>query len=303
MVAAHQGDFAAARAAWGQALGLFREIGDRRSEGAALQNLGSAAASQGNYGESRAMLEQALRCCRETDDRYGESSVLGELGNIARAQGDYGHARDYLTQALHLHSSIGDRERTGWALAYLGLLCHATGEDAAALDYSRQALRIAQELGARRLQARAHTQLGHNQWRAGRLDEAATAYWQALTIQRGLGAHNLAMEPLAGLAKVALDCTDFDQARAYIDEILAYLALITLDGAEEPLRVYLTCYQVLYALHDPRAETLLAKAHRVLHEQADRIDDPALRRSFLEDVSIHRALESAWAAHSCTDEL
>jgi hypothetical protein len=41
---------------------------------------------------------------------------------------------------------------------------------------------------------------------------------------------------------------------------------------------------------------MLDKAHRVLHEQARRIGDARLQRSFLEDVPIHRVLEAAWTA-------
>jgi class 3 adenylate cyclase/tetratricopeptide (TPR) repeat protein len=300
-VAARQGDYSGARATWEQALSLSRKSGDRRSEGEALDNLAAAAVSRGAYQEARVLFEQALECCREIDDRYGESRILGELGNSARAQGDYVNAQDFLTQALNLHSAMGERERAGWVLTYLSMLFSSRGNTAAALDYSLQALRVAQDVGSQHLEARASTQIGHHHWRAGLLDEAASSYWEALTLHRKLGAHNLAMEPMAGMARVALDRERLDQARLYTEEILTYLALITLDGAEEPLRVYLTCYEVLEAMGDARAAIWLARAHTLLHNQAAQIDDLDRRSAFLEGVPTHQAIEAAWGSRGAIE--
>ena len=71
-----------------------------------------------------------------------------------------------------------------------------------------------------------------------------------------------------------------------------------LEGAIEPLRVYLTCYNVLHAIDDPRAEQVLDAGYRLLQERVEAIDDPAMRRSYLENVPYHRQLVSAWEATS-----
>jgi hypothetical protein len=53
-------------------------------------------------------------------------------------------------------------------------------------------------------------------------------------------------------------------------------------------------------VRDPRALEILRTAHAQLQEQAARIDDPALQRSFLENVGVHcelaRELELAQGA-------
>lgn len=59
--------------------------------------------------------------------------------------------------------------------------------------------------------------------------------------------------------------------------------------------MYLTCWQVFYAASDPRAEAVLRQASTLLAEQAARIDDPQLRRSFLEHVAAHRQILTATA--------
>ena len=73
------------------------------------------------------------------------------------------------------------------------------------------------------------------------------------------------------------------------------LAVENREYYEEPLRIDLTCYQVLRAANDPRAAHVLATAHATLQAQAAKITDMAMRRSFLENVPYHREIVAAWA--------
>jgi hypothetical protein len=68
----------------------------------------------------------------------------------------------------------------------------------------------------------------------------------------------------------------------------------TPDGTAEPFRVYLTCYRVLRAVGDLSASKTLGKAYHLLQEQATRISDEDLRRSFLENVAAHREIVEEW---------
>ena len=47
-------------------------------------------------------------------------------------------------------------------------------------------------------------------------------------------------------------------------------------GLDEPFYVYLVCYRVLDAAHDPRATAVLQTVYRLLQEYADHITDLAL---------------------------
>jgi hypothetical protein len=67
-----------------------------------------------------------------------------------------------------------------------------------------------------------------------------------------------------------------------------------LEGTLEPLRIYLTCYRVLSANGDGRAEEVLEAAYRLLQERAVTIEDQDLRRSYLENVAAHREIVAAW---------
>ena len=85
-------------------------------------------------------------------------------------------------------------------------------------------------------------------------------------------------------------------ARTCVEELLPYLAEDTaqsrrmLQGARDPSQIFLTAYRVLQRLNDPRADNLLRQGHAHLQACADRISDAALRRQFVENVPVHRAL-------------
>ena len=172
----------------------------------------------------------------------------------------------------------------------LSSLVHYLGDHQATREYSQQALSIAWEIGSRRTQGYALTSLGHALAGLGQLAEAGEFYQQALTLRHELGQHHLAMEDWAGLARISIAQGNSTQAQAYVEEILSYLQDHTLDGTEEPFQIYLTCYHVLNAHHDPRAQIVLKTAYHLLQEQAAKITSEEMRRSFLENVAAHREI-------------
>ena len=83
---------------------------------------------------------------------------------------------------------------------------------------------------------------------------------------------------------------DLTQALSHVEEILAHLETASLDGTLEPYRIYLTCYQVLSANQDPRADEILADAYNLILERAENIADESQRRLFLENVVVNREI-------------
>jgi tetratricopeptide (TPR) repeat protein len=289
-----QGDYVAAKAYCEESLRICRESDDRRGEAEAFNRLGNVSREQGDYSGAGTYFEQTLRVCREIGDRRREGMALGNLGVLFDEEGHYAEAREYFEQALRVFREIGDRVSECGTLANLGLLLHHVGDEEDARQYNQQALDVAREIGTRRWEAYALTNLGHALVGLERLSEAADVYEQGLAVRRELGQHNLAMEPLAGLARVSLARGDTGKAQAHVEEILLHLEDNTVEGADEPFRVFLTCYRVLHANQDPRAGAILEKAHGLLQEWAARIADDELRRSFLENVAAHREIVTIW---------
>lgn len=144
-------------------------------------------------------------------------------------------------------------------------------------------------------QANALVILGSVQVSLNRLEDAAAAFAQALAFYTELDQAHATVDARAGLAQVALAQDQLGLALAQVEAVLAVLADRPLGDLAEPFSAYLTCYRVLKANGDPRAAGVLETAQRLLHEYADTITDDTLRKSFLENVVVHRELLHAGA--------
>jgi tetratricopeptide (TPR) repeat protein len=322
-----------------QAVQIWREIGEPHAATKALHGLGRFHREHtGNFVRAKAYAQETLRLSLESGDRYGEAMGKFSIGFALYYQGDYSAADPYMRGAVQLLGEPGwlddcaccligvglnaialgnyamarahlqesrsmfreartdDLDDDGWAQSALALLYHQQDEDQTACDQARRALRIHRTFGHRYRQAFALVHLGHSLVGLGRLEEATDAYKQALDLRREMGHRHLVSEPLAGMARVALALDDPAAALVYVEEILSHLETRSVDGTDEPLRIYLTCYRVLRANGDPRADEVLETAHCLLQERAAKIEDEEVRRSFLENVAAHRELASEWHA-------
>jgi DNA-binding SARP family transcriptional activator/predicted ATPase len=289
-----QGSYANAHRYYEEALQLYRQSHDQRGEGMALNGMAILAADQGNFDIAIAHFEAALQIFRTIGYRWGESLVIGNIGLLLDKLGNYAQAMSYQNQALSIIREIGDRPGEGRLLGNLALLHHHLNDQPTALHYGRQALSILQDLGDRSKQAFVLTKLGHALVGLNQFTEAFAAYQQALELRRTLGERHLVSETLAGLARLALAQGNLPPAMAWVEEILCLLETHSLNDADEPLRIYWTCYQVLQADYHPRARTILETGYQQLQIQAARIRDEAMRRSFLNNVAVHRELAAAW---------
>jgi tetratricopeptide (TPR) repeat protein len=74
----------------------------------------------GDYPAAAQALEQALGIFRDIGDRGGEAETLNETGTLHRVTGDLGQARASHQQALELARAIASFRTEAHALAGLG---------------------------------------------------------------------------------------------------------------------------------------------------------------------------------------
>ncbi len=289
-------DNAAAAGYYEQARQIACEVGDRWEEGLLLNNLGICWLEQGEYGKALPAYEQALRIRRDVGDRNGMATTLGNLGEIMRLLGDLERAEGYYEESLQVAQDISYRVGICWVWIYRSLAQHLRGNNRESARQAEEAMDLARQMENQHLQARALVNLGHARAAMGEVDEACDCYRRAQALHRESGEQGHALDALAGLARAALSLGQVQVARGHVEEMLTYLGHHSLYAAKEPLRVYLACWQILSAAGDPRAGEVLRSAYRALHEQAERIPDPALRRSFLENVAVHREIAAAHEA-------
>lgn len=278
-----------------EALEIAREVKDRSLEVVSLNNLALAEGSvNGNYAVARTYYEQSYMISREIGDRNAESFTLGNLGFAAGMQGDFDAARSYHEQSLLAAREIGNRYHEIYILINLSAVLGNQGEAEDALQHAQQAIDLAQKHSDRTGEAWAWLYLGHAHLLRDELQEANAAYDKSIGIRRELGQPALAMEPLAGLVQSHMKANDLASASREVDHIMAYLdAGSTLDGTDEPLRVYYACYEFLEKTKDPRASLILKDAIRVLEAQVSKFSDEASRRRYVENIPWRRAIREA----------
>jgi DNA-binding SARP family transcriptional activator/predicted ATPase len=237
---------------------------------------------------------QDLRHTHETGDRTHEGFALAGLGRNALYQGDLDRAATLLDQALSLSREVSSQESAALALRGQSLLAHYQGDDRHARRCAQDAIAIAQATGLRREERRALRLLGHALLGLGEVPAALVAYQQVVDLDELLGFPHLRVETATDLARVALAQGDAARAAAHLATIVPDLAQRSLAGLKEPLLAYLTCYQVLRAAGDARADAVLAAGHAFLQERAAQFVDEEQRSQFLGNLPAHRALLAAW---------
>jgi len=295
-----QGNADESRGFYARALAVCQRIGARTAEALALLGMGDVYKDQDAYSEAAMQYEQALHIFRATGDRREEHLALKELANVALYVGQFDQARRQYEETLVAFREIGDRQSECGTLNRMGLLYHQLGEAEAARANSQAALEIAREIGDRWLEASSLTKLGHGQAGLGQTDAAADSYRQGIALWRELGRPDLALESVAGLARMALDRGDLSGAMAYAEEMIAEFEndSFSNDGMAEE---FLTCYRVLRAADDPRAGAILQDIHSRIETAATRIDDEEMRRSYLEGVPANREIVREFQAMRQTE--
>ncbi len=291
----HQRDLAKAVAHHQQALEIRRTIGDRAGEGASLGNLSLATRDAGDYTQALAYLSEALNIHQATGNRWEEVNDWSDLGVLLYFLGDLPTAQTHLQQGLELSRELGDKAGETYVLGNLGLVVRDREDLAAAEAILTEGLALARAPEQADQYAVSYflSHLGIVHLRAGRLDQATNRAHEALALRQELDLRLWTTADLTTLAAAYLDAGNVDEALNCARQALTILDECGGEGPEFPHRDYFVCYQVLSAAgENEAANAALESAYNLVATQADKITDPALRQSFLEQVQINRTIMS-----------
>lgn len=218
-----------------------------------------------------------------------------------RASAALGPAADHYERAGNTARACACFVRDDEAVLLLNVasVAHLQGDETGALTYAHAAFDSAVASGQRDLEAFALLVAGHAELGLGRFDAARRAYVDCRDRVEALKMRGQqVLDPVSGLARVALAQGDTAGALRQVDLLMAHVAEGgSFDGTEEPLLLPLTCWRVLHAAGDARAPGVLSAAMSELQTQAERIVDTQARRAFLEKVPHHREIVAAWQQH------
>ena len=281
-----------ARAHCRQSMEIYQEINDRFGEALAHNYIGLSYYSQQDFELAEAELKKCLTISQEIGATEFICRATHNLGCVSFSLGNYEKAQQLISQAIAISRELSYRRAICLSSAFSGFAAHLAGDNDLALERNQQALKIVKEIGDPHSEALINLFLGHVLKELNQLTAARDAYQRALdywqTLQQRTNKH---IEAMAGLARVSLAQKDKQQAQRYVEMILSHLETNSLDGTDQPLRIYLTCFQTLNETEDPRAATLLKQAYSELQERAAKISNEEIRQSFLENVAAHREIQ------------
>lgn len=237
----------------------------------------------GDYEQALNSFQQMTLLARELKDAMSEHTSLLNSAISLMSLGQFRRSLELLKQP----AVFFDEDAKLWmaivafarANNYLGL-----GEYDLARTEAETSLRLCLEIGEVNFAIEAHHALGRIALYHGQYAQAKAHFSEAVAAgQAGEQPHDVAVQQ-SYLALACLRLGEMEQARNY-----SAPALATLESMEKTAAllevVYLHRFQIVEQLEGSRrAQPYLQRAYAILTDKAERIHDPELRRSFLNEI-------------------
>lgn len=187
LLAQHRGDWDRAAELYRACLAVKEEFGDRAAIGISYHQFGMLAENRGDRTAAEEWFRKALALSEETDDRDGVATAQHQLGILAQQAGDLDRAEHCFRTALAHYRRVDDRALTGMGHTRLAAVALARYHYDTAQQHVRAAQVVFEELGAARNIAECQLQLGQIARDQGDFGWAERCYATALALYESLG--------------------------------------------------------------------------------------------------------------------
>ncbi len=284
------GDAEQAEQYLGQVLAYANRVGHVVLEVSVTNHLATAAGRRGNISQDIHYLEESLRLARGLSSQFSVASALYSLATQFEAIGLYAQALTRAEEAAQIYRQIGSRKYEATVLCKLGALRYWQGEIDTSFQLCERSLRMAQRDEDREVEADCHLLRGQIYIHMQEFAQAMSAFQQALALFVAMGEPNAALLPRAGIAVIHWLQQDFEAARAAIDKVVDQIQTFTERTSFYPEILYLSCYHVLKAVQDARADDVLRNGYDRVLQQAAKLLNPNWRRAYFEEVGAVREI-------------
>jgi tetratricopeptide (TPR) repeat protein len=199
IIANIEGDIAGAERHYRLACGAFADAGDTHGQAQAYHNLGMLHADRVEWDEADAAYGEALRLSGETGNREMIGLVTMNRSELSCAMGRYEQAVQRCDAALAIFAEIGAEVLRGTTLRWKGRALRELGQYQASERALTEAMRIAHRAQAKLLEAEAMQEMGATLTLAGDHGAARKWLKRALDVFVSLGAAREADEATADL--------------------------------------------------------------------------------------------------------
>jgi predicted ATPase/class 3 adenylate cyclase len=132
----------------GEALELYRELGDDSGVAFALMCLGAQHNQPGDYERAAPFFEEALALSRRIGDRRNMGYTLHNLADVERMRGNYERAKTLGMESMALAREMEDKWQLARIVGWMGLVTVFSGDEHDLAEGSlKEALVLSRELG------------------------------------------------------------------------------------------------------------------------------------------------------------
>jgi serine/threonine protein kinase/tetratricopeptide (TPR) repeat protein len=170
----------------GEALTIWRQIGQQRGLAFSLNEMARAQASLGNAKEAMSNFNEALQIRRDIGDKRGLGDTLIDMGNLADDRGEHDGALKSYKEALQLEREIGNESMQAVCLNNIGSVYSEKGQYEDALAYLQQVLQLREKSKSPQDIVDAEHNLGQALTSMGEYDQAIAYYMKALEMRRSI---------------------------------------------------------------------------------------------------------------------
>lgn len=203
-----------------EAVGLWREVGERASQSTALYNIADLYRRANDYAKAIEHYTQSLELDRASGDVESQAATLNAIGLTYSAQGDKSKALDYLNQALPLRRQAKDRSGEASTLNAIATTTAELGDRRKAINDFQQVLALRKEIKDRRGEAVTLNNIASNYQALGEKRKAIENYGKALEIFRALRDQQLQATALSNLGTVYSDLGEQQKALDHFNQAL-----------------------------------------------------------------------------------
>ncbi|MGY6276651.1 tetratricopeptide repeat protein [Methylomonas sp. MgM2] len=136
-----------AEEAFNNALQIFKELNDRKSQAVTYSSLGSVYGSLGTLDAAVTSFKSSMALFEELDSKPDLANVYGSLSQIHYVQKKFDQAEIFIRKTLELETTLGNKQGMIKAYHGLGLTQIALDKQEQAKDAFAEGLRLSKEIG------------------------------------------------------------------------------------------------------------------------------------------------------------
>jgi non-specific serine/threonine protein kinase len=201
VLAAENGDYAAAIRQGQRALAVFEPLGQREPMAHAATVVGAAHRYLGDRPAARRSFQAAMDLRAAAGDRRGVCVALNNMALLEVDEGDLGRARDLFEQALVIKRQLGEQRSLAIGLANLADVLIRSGQWEAARRTGGEAAELAEGIGNPQLIGTVRCIQGYLAARDRDWETAARHYQAAVAAHQDAGHAHDTVEAMIGLGR------------------------------------------------------------------------------------------------------